>query len=146
MHFVADPRLFLCPSQKDVPMPAAEIARRDDFLEARNVSYSYSNMAGTRPSAKDNGELPILADDNPLFADGHPLVDVLRRRGGDPAEENSRAHGGAGQNLLTLSGHVKWATTPRAGLSGDNIWTLDKVERYTGREGPTSAMDSHLLK
>ena len=146
LEYVTDPRAFVCPSQQHVPMPKAEIQRRNDFLEARNVSYAYQNMAGVRPSANDDPELPILADDNPLFADGLPLFDARRFGFGDPTTANSRAHNGAGQNILTLDGRVKWTTTPRCGLAGDNIWVLDGVTDYTGHEGPIASTDSHLLK
>lgn len=146
LAYVSEPRLFICPGLSGVPMPPQEIQRRDDFLEARNVSYAYQNMAGVRPCANDHPELPILADDNPLFDEGRPLFDSRRFRWGDRAAENSHAHGGAGQNILTLTGSVKWATTPRVGVGGDNIWILRGITRYTGREGPLAATDSHLLK
>ncbi len=146
MAFVADPRYFICPGQPHVPMPMDEIRRHDDFLESRNVSYAYQNMAGVRPSANDNPRLPVMSDENPLFADGLPLFDARRWGRREPAQTNSHAHRQAGQNLLTLDGSVIWITTPDAGIDGDNIWTLRDVTDYTGREGPSSATDSHLLK
>ncbi|MFH1748665.1 MAG: hypothetical protein ABIG44_16645 [Planctomycetota bacterium] len=142
--YVTDPRVFVCPTPGDVPMPADQIANRNDFIESRNLSYAYFNMAGVRPSVSDNPNLPIMADDNPLFDDG---VQLFERLGlSSPAQGNSRAHHGSGQNILTLDGHVKWVTTPNCGIGGDNIWLLNGVETYTGREGPQSPTDAHLLK
>jgi hypothetical protein len=146
LAFITDPRVFICPSQHHVPMPVSEIRLHNDFLESRNVSYAYQNMAGVRPCAYDDPRLPILADENPLFADGVPLFDAHRLLRMDPASANSHAHGGAGQNILTLRGEVKWTTTPLVGIDGDSIWTLRGVTEYTGHEGPTCATDSHLLK
>jgi hypothetical protein len=146
MAFVTDPRLFICPSQQHVPMPIGEIQCHSDFLEGRNVSYAYQNMAGVRPSARDDPRLPILADENPLFADGVPLFDARRLTRMNPQTANSQAHHGAGQNILTLKGEVKWTTTPLVGIDGDSIWTLSGITEYTGQEGPTCATDSHLLK
>ncbi|HPM23486.1 MAG TPA: hypothetical protein PLP66_06240 [Phycisphaerae bacterium] len=146
MAYIGDPRQFICPSQAHVPMPRDEIQRHHDFLEGRNVSYAYQNMAGRRASTHDDPRMPILADENPLFADGIPLFDARRLAHLDPARANSRAHAGAGQNVLTLIGEVRWVTTPFAGVNDDNIWTLDGVTDYTGREGPLTATDSHLLK
>jgi hypothetical protein len=137
---VRDPARFVCPSQWDVPMPADEVSRYDNFAESRNVSYAYQNMAGVKPHLGERNDQPILADDNPLFDDGLPLG----FRYGSGA--NSRAHGGDGQNILTLDGRVKWVTTPNCGVNGDNIWTLQGVSTYTGREGPQTASDTHLLK
>lgn len=146
LAYVADPRLFVCPAQNDVPMPRDEVLRHDDFIEGRNVSYAYQNMAGVRPSTNDDPQLVILGDDNPLFADGMPLFDARRLPWSDRATSNSHAHDGAGQNVLTLAGQVKWLTTPLGGVDGDNIWILRDTLEYTGREGPAASTDSHLLK
>lgn len=138
---------FICPSRRDVAMPDDQIGQRNDFIEARNVSYAYQNMAGVRPSLSGNPDLPILADDNPLFDNGLPLFGIGTRLGlMNVAEMNSRAHRGRGQNLLTIGGSVKFADTPYSGVDGDNIWLLKDVAEYKGREGPKSAKDSHLLK
>ncbi len=137
-------RTFVCPSSRDVPMSEDQVDLYNDFPESRNISYAYQNMAGARPTLRDNPDLPVFGDDNPLFDNGIPLLQALGLR--DAAELNSRAHGGAGQNILTLRGNVRWTTTPRAGIDGDNIWTLQDVSEYTGREGPRRASDAHLLK
>ena len=140
-------RIFICPSTPALPMPDAQAANYDDFLEASNVSYAYQNMAGVRPSLSDNPDLPVFGDDNPLFDNGFPLLELMRSLGlTDPTRANSRAHDGAGQNILTIRGTVKWFKTPIAGVKGDNIWTLQGVDEYTGREGPQTTTDSHLLK
>jgi hypothetical protein len=142
--FVREPRMFVCPARSDVPMPLDQVRGRDDFLESRNISYAYQNMAGVRPSLGTNPALPLVGDDNPLFEDGVPLLDRLGLS--DPSGRNSPAHRGAGQNILLLDGHLEWSTNPYAGIDGDNIWTLQGVQSYTGREGPASSTDSQLLK
>lgn len=137
-----DPKWLVCPSTRDIPLTTNQ-----QVIDASNLSYAYQNMAGVRPSFSDNPNLPILADDNPLFDDGRPLVELRIQLGmTDPASINSRAHGGYGQNVLTLGGRVLWSDTPNVGVSGDNIWTLHDVRSYTGREGPATSTDSHLLK
>ncbi len=144
---IASPVWFVCPAVPGTPMPADQIRQHNDFLESANVAYAYQNQAGVRPTTRGLPELPILADDNPLFENGLPLLDLARRIGlHDPASANSRAHGGAGQNMLTLGGNVKWVSTPLSGIGGDNIWTLSHVTTYSGREGPLAGTDSHLLK
>ena len=137
---VSDPSSFICPSRSDAPMTLEQVRNNDDFIESRNVSYGYQNMAGVRPTLNDHPDLPIMADDNPLFDDGLPLGLSYGHNA------NSRSHGGAGQNVLTLGGRVRWKTDPNCGVDGDNIWTLLNVKIYTGREGPKSSSDSHLLK
>ncbi len=138
---------FVCPSTTDQPMPSEQIARSNDFLEARNISYAAQNMAGARPRLGDAPTMPILGDDNPFFDNGLPLFDAIRGLGlADASQFNSRAHRAAGQNLLSLGGTVRWTSSPDCGVDGDNVWTLRDVSQYTGREGPSLASDSHLLK
>lgn len=144
--YVADPSVFVCPGQLGVPLAREAARRSSDFVDDRNVTYAYQNMAGVRPTTNDDPALPIMSDANPLFADGVPLLDAARGAWRDAGAMNSRAHRGGGQNLLVLSGHVRWATTPDAGVHNDNIWTLRGVSDYTGREGPLAATDSHLLE
>lgn len=137
-----DPMWLVCPSTRDIPPKSDQ-----QVIDAANISYAYQNMAGVRPSLSDDPRLPILADDNPLFDDGRPLVELRIQLGvTDPASINSRAHGGHGQNVLTLGGRVIWSETPNVGVAGDNIWTLHNVRSYTGREGPVTSTDTHLLK
>lgn len=145
-RLVSDPKLFVCPSRMDVPMAPQQISENRDFPESRNISYAYFNMAGVRPSANGRPEVVVLADDNPIFEDGRPLFDWSRLKLGATASQNSRAHRGAGQNILTIDGKVKWSQTPDCGFEGDNIWMLSDTEKYTGREGPVTPTDSHLLK
>ncbi|MBU0638963.1 MAG: DUF1559 domain-containing protein [Planctomycetes bacterium] len=141
------PAWFVCPSRRDIPMAAEQVKHSNDFTESRNVSYAYQNMAGVRATLADGPDLVVLADDNPLFDNGLPLFDLPRRLGlTDPTMANSEAHRGKGQNILTIGGHVKWTTRPDCGVAGDNIWMLSNVTEYTGREGPETATDSHLLK
>lgn len=140
--------LLVCPASKDVPMVASQIPFRNDFIEARNVSYAVQNMAGVRPSLKSSDpSLPIMSDDNPLFDGSTPLLNFVNQLGWrDASQTNSRAHGGAGENVLSLDGSVRWSTTPNVGVNSDNIWTLEHVEHYTGHEGPQTTTDSHLIK
>lgn len=142
--FIAHPRLFLCPSNGGAPMPIDQVHRCNDFLDDANLSYTYFNMAGRRPSSEDNPDLPVMSDQNPVFGESTSFLGKFAFR--DRAQSNSPSHGGAGQNILVLGGYVKWVKTPDAGVDGDNIWTLQGVSTYTGREGPASAADAHLIK
>lgn len=141
-RFVQQPRDFICPSTSDVPAPLEQALRTGDFLEPRNISYASQNMAGVRPGMHDAPALPFVADDNPLFQHGVPALLGL----GDPSTRNSPSHAGAGQNVLSLSGIVRWVNSPNIGIAGDNIWTLQGMSEYTGREGPLTATDAHLIK
>lgn len=145
---VPEPSWLICPSGSGVPMSPALVKSKAGFVEASNISYATQNMAGVRPSVRNLPNMPLIADDNPIFDDGVPSFDLAARTLGlsDPSQSNSAAHRFAGQNVLSADGTVRWTTTPLAGVHGDNIWTLQGAQRYTGREGPATATDSHLLK
>jgi hypothetical protein len=92
-----------------------EALQRADPAKYREVAfdlagrYAYSlgyltkdnRHTGLRRDSGDN--LPLLAD-----------------AGTDGA--NSTNHGGAGQNVLHVGGHVLWCAHPRVGIDGDNIY------------------------
>lgn len=141
-RFVPLTRLFICPSTSDVPASLEQTLRTGDFLEPRNISYASQNMAGSQPRMHDSPDLPFVADDNPLFQNGLPSLLALS----DPGTRNSPSHGGSGQNVLSLGGVVRWASHPNVGINGDNIWTLQGAPEYSGREGPLTATDAHLIK
>lgn len=139
---------FICPSANGVPMSADQVKLHRGFIEPRNISYATQNMAGVRPSLSSSPRLVVAGDDNPFFEDGVPAFDLAARKIGltDPAAQNSKAHRRYGQNLLQADGVVRWATTPSSGVNGDNVWTLSGTPSYTGREGPLTNTDTHLLK
>lgn len=139
---------FICPAGTDVPMSVDQVRSHRGFIEPRNISYATQNMAGVRPSLSGSPQLVVAGDDNPFFEDGVPALDLAARKIGlsDPAAQNSRAHRRHGQNLLQADGTVRWTTTPASGVNGDNVWTLSGAPSYTGREGPLTNTDTHLLK
>ena len=76
------------------------------FDLAGRYAYSLGYLEGDRHTGlrRDSGDnLPLLADA------GHDGV-------------NSTNHGGGGQNVLHVGGHVRWCTHPGVGIDGDNIY------------------------
>jgi len=59
---------------------------------------------------------------------------------------NSRNHGGAGQNVLYLDGHVSWSATVFCGYGSDNIFLSDVNDPLDPwRDVPMHRNDSVLL-
>jgi hypothetical protein len=56
-----------------------------------------------------------------LRRDTGDLLPILADRAGESAD-NSPNHAGAGQNVLFIGGHVRWYTTPTAGVGNDHIY------------------------
>jgi hypothetical protein len=111
-----------CPAQR-LPKPERRsLEEMDELYEkdvkafrhtARQLAGGYAYSLGYRDSSGyhglrcDSGDrLPILADrlETPLL------------------ERNSANHGGDGQNVLYLGGHVQWHTNRNAGVAGDDIY------------------------
>ncbi len=140
----ATAEMFQCPAAGGdcEPIDHAKAAKFDDFPSREYIGYSYHNAVNGEPLRIDGfgdaaARMAILADCNPAF----------RRGRFDPSSitANSPNHGGRGQSVLYLDGHVEWARSSTVGVNGDNIWILRGVHTYTGRERPAIPTDSFLL-
>jgi hypothetical protein len=138
---LADPAWFVCPSRPDgIVMVADRPEVFETFPESRNDTYSLQCMAGARPHVTQYPNMPIMADQNPLFASG-----LFARP--DGRNFNSPNHLHDGQNVLLMDGRVSWSNGPLAGIGADNIWLIQGREQYQyrGMEVPTSDTDAFLV-
>jgi hypothetical protein len=127
-----------CPASEPCPSLEADQLRRmdewytaahDRFTQARKElasSYAYTlgyregrDLKGLRRTPQTD-DVPILAD-RPPFTSQNP---VLNR--------NSWDHGGRGQNVLFISGTVKFITTRAVGVRGDDIYLNDHRQILAG--------------
>lgn len=124
---------LVCPARS--PMPARFDPQANEIPD--NIrGYSYVNLFGPAPRWDQQTTTIILADRNPLFADG-PVENPFL---------NSPNHGRRGTNVLNAAQEVQWVTTPNVGPDGDNIWTIGQTPRcsYTGRETVQHVRDLFL--
>ena len=107
-RYVADGRLFKCPSANVAPAVIS-----DSDLNAEGVLD-----AGVFDQTADHCEYGY----DPRHTEAHPpMTPVAADQGPGPgATANSPNHGGAGQNVLFLDGHVEWRGDWV--VFGDNIW------------------------
>jgi type II secretory pathway pseudopilin PulG len=137
----AAPELFLCPSTDDTAMNAEEVDENYDWLSRDNISFSFQNLRGGGLSTNSSSAtMPIMADRNPLLKVDQSVTsysamvpnDSIQpewmREQGVAESACSPNHGGSGQMVLRLGGHVNFEGTPAAGLVindiKDNIYTL----------------------
>ncbi len=138
--FAPAPKTFICPSDaRATPMLTTDVQGHDDFASSCNLSYASLNLAAAKPNLHPRPTLAYLSDTNPLFERAR------FRSGVDPDTTNSPAHGGHGQNVLALDGHVRWATSPIYGPRRDNLWLAGNIRKYTGCETPTNDEDAQLI-
>lgn len=143
---------------KLVPAEAAFLKR----VAAGRCSYSYQNQfahAAMDPSlvAPENATthrlvhpqtLAVAADRNPYTRPEMTRQPVVSPEA-EP-EANSLNHGGRGQNVLYLGGHVEWHTSPRCGAlradgTADPIYRPDAGEPDDPLNVPRTLTDSFLV-
>jgi prepilin-type processing-associated H-X9-DG protein len=156
---------------------------RFDFRGYGNLSYGYQLPFGphARPSEKLDPRMAIMADKGPFFEAGTPTAGgvvpdkpvaslppgmAITLPGLTSADAlmkavpsawrpyNSRNHGGEGQNVLFMDGHVEFLKRPIVGVDNDNIYTqqggLTREAILLGRspqdlQGPLTETDSIIV-
>ncbi len=157
---------------------------RFDFRGYSYLSYGYQLPYGrfAKPRQSLDVRMPIVADKSPYFQvdtsgamnstdtdqradndapidwEGLTLQDILRKSNDDWRPYNSGNHGGEGQNVLFVDGHVEFAKTPAAGVNNDNIYTVHSTDlgkqkygvvgaimKKAQRWGPSTNTDSFLV-
>jgi hypothetical protein len=145
--------VFVCKGRKGavpVRMTGERMARLQDFPARPNVSYSFVIFSEGTFSPARNGRTILAGDLNPVFEkipcqqsiyqklnefEKVMLNDQLRQM-------MSGNHACRGQNLLYTDGSVEFLKTRI--VNGDDIFTVNGVDSYTGREIPANERDTFL--
>lgn len=138
------PQALACPENPNAPRRLSP--EFFDWPSADAVSYSYQNQYTPQATRLENHpEMAVLADKNPLFMIPAPQPGQVIHfvfRNDLPANSPSSLHG-VGQNILRADGRVGFLQQPIL-PNGDNIWLVNGVESYVGKESPQPG-DSHLV-
>jgi len=126
-----NPEVFICPSsnQEKDTLNGLSPARRSNFTNQNNLSYSYANPYPNDTAIgrgyKLNGNVPadfaICGDRN----DGDIGTATAVKSDSAASEQkkhNSKNHETDGQNVLFNDGHCEWSTTAFCGANKDNIY------------------------
>lgn len=124
-----------------------------DFPSRSNITYSFMLFCDDNADALQKRRKVTAADLNPLFQqvtsdsadhtrnefDAILLDEQLKQL-------MSSNHRGKGQNVLYCDGSVAWITVRTVSQNGgaDDIFTIQNVTRYTGKETPTQKDDTFL--
>ena len=141
--YVSSPGQFQCPAVGGETF--AVEAGMTDFPSGGHVSYSYQHMLGPKGLSRNDPEISAVADRMAILADSTPVFDSRRflpERVGASASLN---HSGRGQNVLYLSGVVRWSEDAAVGVADNNIYLAEGIYNYRGDETPADKTDSFLL-
>jgi hypothetical protein len=121
-----------CPAQGRQPphhrsvREMEELYARDPVafrMEARRLAGGYAYTLGYVDASGYHGLRRDLGDHFPIVAD---RLDFL-------TQTNSANHGGRGQNVLYIGGHVAWRTNRFAGINGDDIFVNRDNQLLAGK-------------
>ncbi|MGH7169601.1 MAG: hypothetical protein ACRELG_04900 [Gemmataceae bacterium] len=133
-----------CPAQERRPpdsrsvreMEELYVRDRDTFrMEARKLAGGYAYTLGYRDSACYHG----LRCDT-VESDCLKLLPIVADRPEPLMQANSANHGGTGQNVLYLDGHVEWRTNRKAGINGDDIFANRQGQLRAGEDREDSVL------
>jgi prepilin-type processing-associated H-X9-DG protein len=127
-----------CPAQERRPPQSLSVREMEDlyasnpnqFLqEARSLAGGYAYSLGYRDTDGYHG----LRCDT-VETDRLKLLPIVADRLESLMQLNSANHGGTGQNVLYLDGHVEWRTNRHAGINGDDIFVNRHDQLLAGED------------
>jgi prepilin-type processing-associated H-X9-DG protein len=152
-----DGKVFVCKGYKHAhpfTAQASKMAQLNDFPSRDNITYSFTLFCNENLNPLTPSRKIIASDLNPIF------VSVFKKISSDPGfyqqmtdfekvllneqlkEMMSQNHRGRGQNVLYCDGSVEYIQERI--VNGDDIFTVNGVNAYTGRETPTDQNDTFL--
>lgn len=122
-----------------------------DFPSRRNVSFSFILFCDKNTNVMQDRRKVIASDLNPVFreipdckniyANLNEFEKILLDK--HLREMLSSSHNGKGQNILSSDGSVQWIQVRL--VNGDDIYTINGVDEYTGSEIPKDFSDIFLV-
>ena len=139
---------FLCPGSsggKPLQLDTSHLSQYYDFPGRQYVTYSFQ-IRCQQAGGKLICRRVLMADANPLFENlpNDHSKSLLLELNKELLTRNSSNHKRRGQNVLYGDGRAEFLRTRRAGILEDDIYTLQNVDIYEGREVPTCETDFFL--
>jgi prepilin-type processing-associated H-X9-DG protein len=127
-----------CPAQERRPPDSRSLREMEELfardpnqfrVEALKLGGGYAYTLGYHDTTGYHG----LRCDT-VETDSLKLLPIVADRLESLMQLNSANHGGTGQNVLYLDGHVEWRTTRRAGINGDDIYVNRHDQLLAGED------------
>jgi hypothetical protein len=123
-----------CPAQERRPPDHRSVREMEELFasdpsrfraEALKLAGGYAYTLGYVDAAGYHGLRRDFGDRLPIVADRLESFDT---------QSNSFNHGGAGQNILYIGGHVEWHPNRFAGIAGDDIFANRDKKPFAGKD------------
>lgn len=148
-----DGNVFVCPGNKEAEAVAyddAAMQNLQDFPSRRNISYSFMLMCTSGAGTLQKRRI-IMSDMNPVFVRIPTEPSIYQKLNEFEKvcldEQMSKLlspnHHNRGQNVLFCDGSVEFLEERI--YQGDDIFTIQNVHEYTGREVPKDEDDIFLV-
>jgi len=140
---------FVCPGSsrgKPLQLDTSGLSKYHDFPGREYITYSFQIGCRQAGSGKLICRRVLVADLSPLFErlpdDYSKSLRLTLNK--ELLTRNSINHKRRGQNVLYGDGRAEFIKTRHAGILEDDIYTLQNVDIYEGREVPTCETDFFL--
>jgi hypothetical protein len=151
------PDAFICPGHRNaLPLTPEQITRQlqqlQDFPSRNNISFSFTIINNKNAVSSSGLRRVIMGDMNPVFrsiptcgkdpvANMNKFEKVLLTQ--NLKQMSSTNHNCKSQNVLYSDGSVE--LIKNRVVNGDDIFTIQGVDAYTGTEAPVSINDTFLV-
>jgi hypothetical protein len=149
-HGYVEPKNLVCPGHSDrevLKLSRSELEQLFDFPSRDNLNYSFRVMYPNSTMRISDKAFMLMSDLTPVFENVCPGSSSGRGDGslhvqlnGDLLKRHSPNHMNKGQNILSSNGNVRFVRVRV--LNGDDIFAIDNVYYYEGREVPCDPADT----
>ncbi|MBL7215603.1 MAG: hypothetical protein ISS71_07990 [Phycisphaerae bacterium] len=152
-HGYVKGRVFICRGNagcEPLQYDPSKINSLLDFPSRNNISYSFMLFCDKNANAAHRGRKVIAGDLNPVFreipseqsiyAKLNEFEKILLNQ--QLRQMLSSSHSDKGQNILHCDGSVEWIQVRI--VNDDDIYTIQGVDAYIGKETPTDINDIFL--
>ena len=149
-----DGKVFVCPGNigaEPIQYDPAQMSDLRDFPSRNNVTYSFVLICNKNADTAQRDCKVFAGDGNPVFREiptNKSIDDGLNEFEKILLDQHlkqalSTSHRSKGQNILNRDGSVKWICVRI--VNGDDIYTINGVDEYTGNEVPKDIRDIFLV-
>ncbi|MHB1423801.1 MAG: hypothetical protein ACYC3I_11520 [Gemmataceae bacterium] len=131
-----------CPSQENRPRQLRSLREMEDLYVSNPTAFRAEAQRLAGGYAYTLGYVDPVGGYHGLRRDFGDRLPIVADRLESLTQSNSANHGGAGQNVLYIGGHVEWHTNRYAGINGDDIFVNRENQLLAGKDREDTVLGS----